>query len=67
MKVLIVSSAGDDPAKKSIGKYFHLKEFGEALKNLDADYKLVNETDYITGFLNKDPKSWFSKKKFHNL
>ena len=33
MKVLIASGAGGGTAKKSIGKYFHLKEFGEAFKN----------------------------------
>tara|TARA_B100000029_G_C17555104_1_gene951422 strand:+ start:155 stop:1249 length:1095 start_codon:yes stop_codon:yes gene_type:complete len=67
MKVLIASGAGGGSAKKSIGKYFHLKEFGEALKKLGVDYKLVKETDYVSGFPNKDPKSWFSKKKFHTL
>ena len=67
MKVLIASGAGGGSAEKSIGKFFHLREFGEALKKLGVDYKLVRETDYITGFPNKDPKSWFSKKKFHEL
>ena len=67
MRVLIASGAGGGSAKNSIGKYFHLKEFGEALKKLGVDYKLVKETDYVTGFPNKDPKSWFSKKKFHVL
>ena len=67
MRVLIASGAGGGSAKKSIGKYFHLKEFGDALKNLGVDYKLVKETDYITGFPNKDPKSWFTKKKFYSL
>ena len=67
MKVLIASGAGGGTAKKSIGKFFHLKEFGDALKKLGVDYKLVSETDYVTGFPNKDPKSWFSKKKFHKL
>ena len=67
MKVLIVSGAGGGTAKKSIGKYFHLQAFGEALKKLGVDYELVSETDYITGFPNKNPKSWFSKQKFHKL
>jgi len=67
MRVLIASGAGGGSAKKSIGKYFHLKEFGDALKELGVDYKLVKETDYVTGFPNKNPKSWFSKKKFHSL
>jgi len=67
MRVLIASGAGGGSAKKSIGKFFHLKEFGDTLKKLGIDYKLVVETDYVTGFPNKDPKSWFSKKKFHSL
>jgi len=67
LKVLIASGAGGGTAKNSIGKYFHLKEFGEALKKFGVDYKLVKEIDYISGFPNKNPKSWFSKKKFHNL
>jgi len=67
LKVLIASGAGGGTAKKSIGKYFHLKEFGEALKKIGHDYKLVRETDYATGFPSKNPKDWFSKKKFHDL
>ena len=67
MKVLIASGAGGGSAKKSIGKYFHLKEFGEALKEFGVDYRLVRETDYVSGFPSKDIKSWFSKKKFHSL
>ncbi|MAR69855.1 MAG: glycosyl transferase family 1, partial [Nitrospina sp.] len=39
MRVLIASGAGGGSAKKSIGKYFHLKEFGDALKELGVDYK----------------------------
>ena len=67
MKILIASGAGGGSAKKSIGKYFHLKEFGEALKELGAEYKLVKEIDYVSGFPSKNLKSWFSKKKFHSL
>ena len=67
MKILIASGAGGGTAKKSTGKFFHLQEFGEALKKLGNDYKLVIETDYATGFPSKNPKDWFSKKKFHDL
>ena len=67
MKVLIASGAGGGTAKKSVGKFFHLKELGEALKRIGVDYKLVSETDYITGFPSKDVKSWFSKKKYYEL
>ena len=67
MKVLIASGAGGGSAKKSIGKYFHLKEFGEELKKLGVDYRLVKETDYVSGFPSKNPKDWFSKKKFQTL
>ena len=66
MKVLIASGAGGGTAKKSVVKFFHLKELGEALKRIGVDYKLVSETDYITGFPSKDVKSWFSKKNIMN-
>ena len=67
MKILIASGAGGGTAGGRIGKYFHLKEFGEALKKIGVDYKLVREFDYITGFPSKSPKGWFSKKKFYDL
>ena len=53
MKVLIASGAGGGTAKKSIGKYFHLQEFGSALERLGGEYKLVRETEYVTGFPSK--------------
>ncbi len=62
MRVLIASGAGGGTAKKSIGKYFHLKEFGYALERLGGEYKLVRETEYVTGFPSKNVKGWFSKK-----
>jgi glycosyltransferase involved in cell wall biosynthesis len=67
LKVLIASGAGGGSAKKSVGKFFHLRELGEALKKIDVEYKLVYESDYVSGFPSKDIKSWFSKKKFHDL
>ena len=67
MKILIASGAGGGTAKKSIGKFFHLKEFGEALKKNGVEYKLVREIDYISGFPSKDLKSWFSKNQFSSV
>ncbi|MCH2405868.1 MAG: glycosyltransferase family 4 protein [Nitrosopumilus sp.] len=67
MKILIASGAGGGTAEGRIGKYFHLKEFGKALKKIGVDYKLVRDFDYITGFPSKSPKGWFSKKKFYDL
>ena len=67
MKVLIASGAGGGTSKGSIGKYFHLKEFSEALEKLGVNCKLVREFDYITGFPSKNPKAWISKKKFYDL
>ena len=63
MKLLIVSGAGGGSSKKSGGKFFHLKEFGEALKKLGMEYKLIKETDYVIGFPTKHIKEYFSTKK----
>ena len=60
MKILIVSG--------SKGKFFHLKAFGEALKKLGVEYKIVNESDYGLGFPSRKIKNWFnSGKKFKKL
>ena len=67
MKIIITSGATGGSAKGRIGKYFHLKEFGQALEKLGVDCKLVHEFDYITGFPSKTPKGWISKKKFYDL
>ena len=67
MKILIASGAGGGSSKKSIGKFFHLKEFGEALVELGAEYKLVREVDYVSGFPSKNPSNWIYKKKFKKL
>ncbi len=67
MKVLIASGAAGGTAKGRIGKYFHLKEFGEALSRKNVEYKLVYENDYVSGFPSKNIAGWFSKKKFHDL
>ena len=47
LRVLIASGATGGTSKGSIGKYFHLKDFGEALTKFNIDYKLVRETDYV--------------------
>ncbi len=63
MRILIVSGAGGGTSKKSIGKYFHLKDFGDALKKHDVEYKLISELDYFIGFPTKSLRKFFSSKK----
>tara|TARA_Y100000996_G_scaffold347698_1_gene286121 strand:+ start:582 stop:1631 length:1050 start_codon:yes stop_codon:yes gene_type:complete len=49
-------------------KIFHLKEFGEELKNQGHDYQLVIDTDIYAGFPSRHIKDWFNdKKKFKKL
>ena len=67
MKILIASGAAGGTAKGRIGKHIHLNDFGKALEKNGHQYKLVYEIDYVNGFPSKDIKSWFSKKKLHNL
>ena len=68
MKVLIASGATGGTSKGSIGKYFHLKDLGEALSRYNIDYKLIRETDYVVGFPTKQfGKLLSSKKKFRKL
>ena len=68
MRVLIASGATGGTSKGSIGKYSHLKDFGEALTKFNMDYKLVRETDYVVGFPTKQiGKLISSKKKFKKL
>jgi glycosyltransferase involved in cell wall biosynthesis len=60
MKILIVSGA--------TGKFFHLNAFGEALKKLGVEYKLINELEYGLGFPSKNIRNWFNPgKKFKKL
>ena len=59
MKLLI---AGAKP------KFFHLREFGDALTKFNVDYKLVHDIEIYTGFPSKDIRNWFqSLSKFNNL
>lgn len=49
-------------------KFFHLKEFGEALRKIGVEYKLVHDIDIYTGFPSKNILHWFqSRKKFNEL
>ena len=51
----------------SKGKYFHMKEFAEALSKLGVECRLVRDTDYSTGFPSKKILDWFPDKKFQKL
>ena len=52
----------------SKSKFFHLKEFGESLKNVGVEYKLVYDVDYYDGFPSRKISNWFqSQKKFNRL
>jgi glycosyltransferase involved in cell wall biosynthesis len=52
----------------SKGKFFHLKEFGEALKKLGNEYRIIKDTDYCRGFPSKNILDWFpNKQKFQKL
>lgn len=49
-------------------KFFHLKEFGDALTKFGVEYRLVHDLEIYTGFPSKNIKDWFpSKKKFNAL
>ena len=37
----------------SKGKFFHMKQFSDALKQLDVESMLVYDSDYSTGFPSK--------------
>ena len=60
MKLLIVYG--------SQGKFFHLKEFSDALEKQDVQVRLVKDTDYSRGFPSKKISDWFNgDKKFKEL
>tara|TARA_B110000116_G_scaffold154350_1_gene133512 strand:+ start:12597 stop:13688 length:1092 start_codon:yes stop_codon:yes gene_type:complete len=68
LRILIVSGAGGGTSRGSVGKYYHLKDFGEALTKFGVKYKLIRETDYVVGFPTKQLRKYFSsKKKFQKL
>ena len=59
MKVLI----GGGPSK-----FFHLKEFTDALSKINVDVRLVIDKDVKDGFPSRKISGWFqSRKKFQNL
>jgi len=62
LRILIVSGAGGGSSKKSVGKYLHLKSFGDELKKFNVEYKLINESDYVLGFPTKSLRKYFSSK-----
>lgn len=63
-----MSGAGGGTSKGSVGKYYHLRDFGEALTKFEVEYKLIRETDYVVGFPTKQLRKYFSsKKKFQKL
>ena len=63
-----MSGAGGGTSKGSVGKYYHLKDFGESLTKFGVIYKLIRETDYVVGFPTKQLGKYFSsKKKFKGL
>jgi glycosyltransferase involved in cell wall biosynthesis len=52
----------------SSSKIFHLKEFGESLKKLGIEYRLVHDVEIQDGFPSRKIKNWIpSKKKFNKL
>ena len=63
-----MSGAGGGTSQGSVGKFYHLRDFGEVLTKYDVEYKLVRETDYVVGFPTKQLRKHFSsKKKFQAL
>ncbi|MGI0073197.1 MAG: glycosyltransferase family 4 protein [Nitrosotalea sp.] len=52
----------------SSSKFFHLKEFADALNSLGVETKLVVDSDIYDGFPSRKITNWFqSKSKFNNL
>ncbi len=45
----------------------HLGKFADVLMRQGVNCKIVNVTDYGSGFLGKNIKNWFSNNKFKNL
>ena len=51
----------------SKGKYFHLKEFEQALKKFGVQCTLVHDIEYSNGFPSKQISEWLSNKKIKRL
>ena len=56
-----MSGAGGGTSTGSVGKYYHLKDFGESLTKFGVVYKLIRETDYVVGFPTKQLGKYFFK------
>ena len=65
LKVLIASGAGGGTAKKSIGKYFHLKEFGEKSYSIICNKENVEKTFYYFSTRYYDGENF--NRKFDSL
>ena len=49
-------------------KFFHLKEFCDALGKFGVEYKLVHDVDIYDGFPSRNFKHWFqTRRKFNEL
>ena len=62
MRILIVSGAGGGTSQGSVGKFYHLRDFGETLKKFGVEYKFIREVDYVVGFPTKQLGKYFSSK-----
>lgn len=52
----------------SKGKFFHMKEFADALSKFNVECMLVRDVDYSCGFPSKNIKDWFfGNRKFKKL
>jgi glycosyltransferase involved in cell wall biosynthesis len=52
----------------SLGKFFHLQEFSNALRDEGVEIKLVKDIDFSKGFPSKNISDWFKgNKKFKKL
>lgn len=52
----------------SKGKFFHMKEFADALSKFSVDCMLVRDVDYSRGFPSKNIKDWFfGNRRFKRL
>ena len=52
----------------SLGKFFHLREFGQELEKQNVEVKLVHDIEFSRGFPSKKILDWFNgDKKFNEL
>ena len=52
----------------SSSKFFHLKEFADALEKFEIDVEVVVDSDIYDGFPSRRMSSWFqTKSKFNKL